>query len=105
MTVVFGADTTAAKVADMARRYPMMAERQVVMVKEAQAMRQWDQLEHYFENPLSTTILVICYKNGTIDARKKIVALAQKIGVVFMSNKKREQDLPPFIETHLRGGH
>ena len=102
MTVVFGADTKAAKVADMARRYPMMAERQVVIVKEAQAMRQWDQLEHYFENPLNTTILVICYKNGTIDARKKIVALAQKIGVVFTSNKKREQDLPPFIETHLR---
>ena len=101
-TIVFGADVTAAQVADMARRYPMMAERQVVIVKEAQALKHWEQLEHYIEKPLQSTVLVICYKNGTIDARKKIIAMAQKTGVVFTSNKKREQDLPPFIETFLR---
>ena len=96
-TVVFGADTTAAKIADMARRYPMMAERQVVVVKEAQAVKHWDGVERYLEKPQPTTVLVICHKNGTIDGRKKIVALAQKNGVVFTSNKKRERDLPPFI--------
>ncbi len=101
-TVVFGADTTAAKIADMARRYPMMAERQVVVVKEAQAVKHWDGVERYLEKPQPTTVLVICHKNGTIDGRKKIVALAQKNGVVFTSNKKRERDLPPFIETYLR---
>lgn len=101
-TVVFGTDTTAAKIADMARRFPMMAERQVIVVKEAQGVKQWERLESYLENPLSTTVLVICHKNGTIDGRKKIIALAQKNGVVFTSNKKREQDLPPFIETYLK---
>ena len=101
-TIVFGADVTAAQVADIARRYPMMAERQVVIVKEAQTLKNWEQLGHYFEKPLQSTVLVICYKNGTIDAKKKILAQAQKAGVVFISNKKREQDLPPFIENYLR---
>ena len=101
-TVVFGADVTAAQVADMARRYPMMAERQVVIVKEAQALKNWEQLEHYVEKPLQSTVLVICHKNGTIDGRKKIVPMAQKVGVVFTSNKKRDQDLPPFVEAYLK---
>lgn len=101
-TIVFGADVTAAQVADMARRYPMMAERQVVIVKEAQALKNWEQLGHYFEKPLQSTVLVICYKNGTVDSKKKIIVQAQKVGVVFISNKKREQDLPPFIENYLR---
>ena len=101
-TVVFGADVTAAQVADMARRYPMMAERQVVIVKEAQALKNWEQLEHYVEKPLQSTVLVICHKNGTIDGRKKIVPMAQKVGVVFTSNKKRDQDLPPFVEVYLK---
>lgn len=101
-TVVFGADVTAAQVADMARRYPMMADRQVVIVKEAQALKHWEQLEHYIEKPQRTTVLVICYKNGTIDGRRKIVSMAQKVGVVFTSNKMREQDLPSFVVTYLR---
>lgn len=101
-TVVFGADVTAAQVADMARRYPMMADRQVVIVKEAQALKHWEQLEHYIEKPQPTTVLVICYKNGTIDGRRKIVSMAQKVGVVFTSNKMREQDLPSFVVTYLR---
>ena len=101
-TIVFGSDVTAAQVADMARRYPMMAERQVVIVKEAQNIKNWDQVEAYLEKPQPTTILVIAYKNGTVDGRKKIGSRAQQVGVVFESKKKRDYELPGFIESYLK---
>lgn len=104
-TVVFGADTTAAQVADIARGYPVMAQRRVVIVKEAQALRSLDALERYFEHPLNTTVLVICHKNGTIDRRKKVVGKAEAVGVVFESKKKRDYELPAFIESYLRARH
>jgi len=86
----------------MARRYPMMAERQVVIVKEAQNIKNWERLESYLEKPQPSTVLVIAYKNGKIDGRKKILTIAQKAGVVFESKKKRDYELPSFIEAHLR---
>ncbi|MBO4827071.1 MAG: DNA polymerase III subunit delta [Prevotella sp.] len=101
-TIVYGADTNASNLADMARRYPMMAEFQVIIVKEAQNIRAWDALEKYFEKPVKSTILVICYKNGTIDRRKKVVSIAEKQGVVFESKKKRDYELPAFINAYLK---
>ena len=101
-TVVFGTDVSAGQVADLARRFPMMAERQVVIVKEAQNIKNWDRLEAYFEKPQQSTVLVLAYKNGTIDGRKKVVAKAQKCGVVFESKKKRDYELPGFIEGYLK---
>lgn len=101
-TVVFGADVNAGNIADLARRYPMMAERQVVIVKEAQNIKNWDRLETYLEKPQPTTVLVIAHKNGKIDGRKKILTVAQKVGVVFESKKKRDYELPAFIEAYLR---
>lgn len=102
LTVVYGVDTSCPKIADMAKSYPMMAERQVVVVKEAQNIRSWDALENYLEKPMPTTVLVICYKNGTVDKRKKFAQKAAKVGVVFESNKKKEYELPAFIEGYLR---
>ena len=61
-TVVYGLDTNASQVADMAKRFPMMAQYQVVIVKEAQNMKGWDKLKYYFEKPSPSTILVISYK-------------------------------------------
>ena len=101
-TVVFGADVTCAQVADLAKRFPMMAKRQVVIVKEAQNIKNWDQLETYMEKPQPTTILVIAYKNGTISGKSKFLTRAQKVGVVFESKKKRDYELPGFIETYLK---
>ncbi len=101
-TVVFGADVTAGQVADMAKRFPMMAEKQVVIVKEAQNIKNWERLEAYFDKPQPTTVLVLAYKNGTIDGRKKILPKAQQAGVVFESKKKRDYELPGFIEGYLR---
>ena len=100
-SVVYGIDVTGVQVADMAKRYPMMAEYQVVIVKEAQNLRQWDALEAYFEKPMMQTILVICYKNGTIDGRRKIVSKAKAVGVVFESKRLYESQLPEFVETYL----
>ncbi len=100
--VVFGADVTAAQVADMARSYPVMAERQVIIVKEAQNIKNWDQLEKYLEKPAKTTVLVVCHKNGMIDGRKKILSRFRSAGVVFESKKKRDYELPAFIESYLR---
>ena len=105
-TIIFGADTTAAQIADLCRGYPVMPSPfRVVIVKEAQNLKSLDALERYFEKPLSSTILVICYKNGTIDKRKKVVGKAQAVGVVFESKKKRDYELPAFIETYLKNKH
>lgn len=105
-TVVFGADTTAAQVVDLAKGYPVMpAANRVVIVKEAQGMKSLDALERYVEKPLMSTVLVIAYKNGTIDRRKKIVGKAGAVGVVFESKKKRDYELPTFIETYLKKNH
>ena len=79
-----------------------MAERQVIIVKEAQNIKNWDQLERYLEKPAKTTVLVVCYKNGTIDGRKKILTRFKNAGVVFESKKKRDYELPPFIEAYLK---
>lgn len=102
-TVVFGADVTAAQVVDMAKGYPVMpATHRVVIVKEAQGLKSFDALERYFEKPLVSTVLVIAYKNGTIDRRKKVVGKAESVGVVLESKKKRDYELPTFIETYLK---
>ena len=102
-TVLFGSDVTASQVADYARRYPMMSEYQVIIVKEAQNIKQTEALEKYFKQPLASTILVICHKNGNVDGRKReYVKAIQSAGVLFESKKLRDRDLPVFIENYLR---
>ena len=102
-TVLFGSDVTASQVADYARRYPMMSEYQVVIVKEAQNIKHTEALERYFKQPLASTILVICHKNGTVDGRKREYLKAiQSAGVLFESKRLRDRDLPAFIENYLK---
>ena len=103
--VLFGADTTAAVIADQARRFPMMAERQVIIVKEAQAIKKWEQLEAYLDNPSPTSVIVICHKNGKVDGRKKLVTKAQKVGLVYESAKKYPNELPAFIGSYINEKH
>ncbi len=102
LSVSFGIDVQPSQIVDTARRFPMMAPRQVVIVKEAQNLKSFDLIEKYIEKPVSTTILVICYKNSTIDGRKKILAKASAQGVVFNSEKIRESDLPRFVEDYVK---
>ena len=102
-TVLFGSDVTASQIADAARRYPMMSEYQVLIVKEAQNVKNTDALEKYFKAPMASTILVMCHKNGTIDGRKKeYVKAITATGILFESKKLRDRDLPVFIENYLR---
>ena len=100
-TICFGSDVTAVQVTDMAKRYPMMAEFQVIIVKEAQNIRSLEALEGYLKKPVKSTILVWCHKNGKIDTRKKVIGLAQAMGVVFESKKLRDYQLPEFIQNYL----
>lgn len=101
-TVLFGSDVNASQIADYARRYPMMSEYQVLIVKEAQNVKNTEALERYFKQPMATTILVMCHKNGTVDGRKKeYVKSIQSAGVLFESKKLRDRDLPVFIENYL----
>ena len=95
-------ETSVNDIINSARRYPMMADFQLVIVKEAQNLLKIEDLAIYAENPLKTTILVICYKNGTIDRRKKFVAAVEKVGMVFESKKPRESELPRFITDYVR---
>ena len=101
-TICFGSDVTAVQVTDMAKRYPMMAEFQVIIVKEAQNIRSLEALERYLKKPVKSTILVWCHKNGKIDTRKKVIGLAQTMGVVFESKKLRDYQLPEFIQNYLK---
>ncbi|MBO7130193.1 MAG: DNA polymerase III subunit delta [Prevotella sp.] len=102
-TILFGSDVNASQIADAARRYPMMSEYQVVIVKEAQNIKNTEALEKYFKTPQTSTILVLCHKNGTIDGRKReYVKAIQAVGVLFESKKLRDRDLPPFIESYLK---
>ncbi len=101
-TVLYGIDTNAAQIVDMARRYPMMAQYQVVIVKEAQNLRGWEKMIPYFQKPMPTTILVFCYKHGTLDSRKKFTKELERNAVVFNSPKKRDYEIPAFIDKYLK---
>ena len=100
--VLFGAENTASQVADQCKGYPMMAEHRVVILKEAQNLRNFEALEKYFENPVKSTIFVMTYKNGSIDRRKKLLPRAEQVGVVFESKKLKDYQLPGFIETYMK---
>ena len=102
-TILFGSDVTAAQVADAARRYPMMAEHQVLIVKEAQNIKNTEPLEKYMKQPMASTILVMCHKNGKIDGRKQgYVKAIRDAGVLFESKKLHDRELLPFIEKYLQ---
>lgn len=101
-TVVYGADTDIASVINTARRYPMMAEYQIVVVKEAQNLKNLDGLIYYLQKPLKSTILVFCYKHGTLDRRKKVTAEIEKAGVLFESKRIKDAQLPGFISAYLK---
>lgn len=100
--VVYGSDVEAAQVADLARELPMMSQYKVIIVKEAQNIKDIDALEKYIEHPSMQTVLVYCYKNGTIDKRKKIISKAKSVGVVFESAKVKDYQLPAFINSYMK---
>lgn len=103
-SILYGRDVTMEDVIGTAKRFPMMADRQVVVVREAQELsRTIDKLEAYAENPQPTTVLVFAYKYKTLDKRKKITKLLDKVGVVFESKKLYENQVGDWIKRVLSG--
>lgn len=100
-TILYGSETDVASVITLSRSFPMMSNNQLVVVKEAQSLKKIEELEIYVKNPLASTILVINYKNGTLDKRKKLYAEIDKRGVVFESKKIPDYKMPAFITSHI----
>ncbi len=101
-TVLYGRDVSIEDIVGNAKRYPMMAEKQVVIVKEAQDLsRTIENLLSYAENPQPTTVLVICYKYKTLDKRKKLAKAIAKTGILFESKKLYDNQVPDWIKRVL----
>ena len=94
LTVFYGKDADWTEVINACRRYPMFAERQVVLLKEAQQMRDVDKLEAYIENPLSSTVFVVSYKEKKVDGRTRLAKILKEKGVVLTTKKLYENQLP-----------
>jgi DNA polymerase III subunit delta len=101
-TIVYGRDTDALAIDNISKRYPMMASHQVVIVKEAQNLKDIDKLQYYASRPLESTILVINYKYKTLDKRKKVYKEIQSNGIVFESKKLYENQVPDWINKYLK---
>ena len=101
-TILYGADTDIATIINAAKCYPMMSKYQVVIVKEAQGVKNIDELSYYLQKPLESTILVLCHKHGVLDRRKKLAAEIEKVGVLFESKKIKDAQLTGFITSYLK---
>lgn len=101
-TVLYGMDVDFPSVISYARRFPMMANYQVVIIKEAQDAGDLDELTPYLQQPLASTILVICYKYGKIDKRKSYARLISGTGILFESSRLYDNKIPGWIESYVK---
>jgi DNA polymerase-3 subunit delta len=102
LTIFYGKDANWADVLNACRRYPMFAEKQVILLKEAQQMKDIEKLESYIEKPLGSTVLVVSYKGKTIDGRSRISKLLKKHGEVFLSKKIYDNQLPSWTNGYVQ---
>jgi len=103
-TILYGRDVTIEDIVGSAKRYPMMADRQVVIVREAQDLSKTiDNLESYVENPQPTTVLVFAFKYKSLDKRKKLVKLLTKHGYIFESKKLYDNQVGDWLKRVLHG--
>lgn len=102
LTVLYGKDTDIATVINASKRFPMMSPFQIVILKEAQNIKDIDKLQFYLSHPSQQTVLVICYKYGTVDGRKKWVSELRQKGVVFESSKLRDYEMPAWIGKYAK---
>ena len=100
--IMYGKDSEVLNIISEAKGYPMMAERKLVIIKEAQDLKDFDLLESYFENPSDRTVFVINYKYKTFDTRKKIAKVVAKNGLIFKSDKVKEYQLAQWISTYVK---
>jgi DNA polymerase-3 subunit delta len=102
-TVLYGIETDEKSIMEIAKRFPMMANYQVVIIKEAQHLKKIEEnLSGYIQNPLKSTILVICYKYNTLDKRKTFAKTVDKAGILFESNKIGDWDISKWTVEYLK---
>lgn len=99
--VLYADDTNIASIIDIARRFPMMASHQVVIIREAQTLRKIDDLAVYLEKPLVSTILVFCYKYKSLDKRTKLFKVLESHKGYYESSKLRDYQIPGWIDSYL----
>lgn len=98
LTIFYGRDAAWTDVVNACRRYPMFAERQVVLLKEAQFMKDIEKLEPYFEAPLASTILVIAYKDKKVDSRTRFAKMLKSKAVMVTTKKMYDNQLPDWVQ-------
>ncbi|HSO77791.1 MAG TPA: hypothetical protein VLQ76_04435, partial [Bacteroidales bacterium] len=97
-TVLYGLDVTVTQVIETCRRFPMMSNQQVVIVREAQKLKKIDDLLVYVDNPLNSTILVVAYKYDDLDKRKALYKSLSQKGWYFESDKVPEYQIPGWVD-------
>lgn len=102
LSVFYGKDANWPDIINACRRYPMFAERQVVLLKEGQQMRDIEKLEAYVENPLSSTVFVVSYKEKKLDARKKFTKLVKEKGVLVTTKKLYDREVPEWTQNLIQ---
>ena len=100
--LLYGAETRANNIISIARQFPMMAERRVVMVREFQALPDKETLVAYVKNPNPATVLILCHKHGTLDGRRSLGSEIKKAGVVFESKRLYDRELPGFVTSYIQ---
>ncbi|MFW5822362.1 MAG: DNA polymerase III subunit delta [Tangfeifania sp.] len=101
-TIFYGKDSEPQNIAESALRFPMMADKQVIIVKEAQSLRKIEDLGNYAEKPMASTLLVLNYKYKTLDARTRLYKAIKKNGVILTTKKIYENQIPAWIEKYLK---
>ncbi len=104
-TVLYGRDVDAPTIINYAKRYPMMANYQVLIIKEAQEIKDLEALTAYVQQPLSSTLLVLCHKYGKVDRRKSLAKAVDKHGILFESPRIYDNKIPGWIEQYVKNLH
>lgn len=102
LSIIYGKDVEGGQIDNAARRFPMGAEYNVIIVKEAQSVQKIHNLQYFAANPLKSTILVLCYKYDVLDKRMKLYKSIEKNGSVLITKKIYEDQVPRWIESYLK---
>ncbi|RYY58754.1 MAG: DNA polymerase III subunit delta [Chitinophagaceae bacterium] len=102
LTVFYGKDSSWTDVVNACMRYPMFSERQVILLKEAQQMRDIEKLQNYVEHPLASTVFVVSYKDKKVDARTKFAKVLKEKGIMLTTKKMYENQLPEWTREMVK---
>ncbi len=101
-TLMYGKEVDVHQLMNTVKQYPMGAERQVVIIREAQDIKKIELLEPYFANPVASTLLVLAYKHKKVDKRKKFYTALKKTALIFESNPLYDNQIPAFISKYIK---